>query len=679
VALAGLARRRALLVAGFGVAVTVGAFLLRFLAAPGSDLDPAAQRLLGRSPRLDAYWYTRTAIDLARGDLPAPMPRQFDRPVYTAYCHAVYALVGTSDNALPVPAMLAGAATVGLIFLVGLKGGFSPTVAGLAALFAATDWIAVLHDREPLIYSTVNVGLLLAVLLWLLGLARPTLFAAGWATLAVTVAGLKETALLALPGFVAGQIVAAGSPRRRRVVVLVGSAAAAAAALAAWVLAPDAARAFLHKLSARSVLPSLSFPRGWIAAFADLPQSLAVVGRFPAVGVLAFVGLVAVLLEGKTETLTRDAVFRRFLAAWLLGGALIVAGFAYRPTRYLLCLFPPAFLLAAHGAAVLAGRVSAPVRRGHRWTTVILFLAWWLGLAALWSFVQPLLPQAVLGWLPAALATAPGRFAGAAFAAALIAAYQGPTLSARARVRPAARYAVALVVFVFLTDGRNLYAQLSAPTYNDQAAQQSFAAIVGPGARVQGYAAYYLAVARGRRPVFDFSLRPQDLAANPSRSTHIVTLWIPELDYVERLMAERHAPLAVVADLVIEHERYRVYRRFDAAASGYRLTPFERARELESDDTTGAAAAYREIVAGGHADPAVLAYAGAAIARVAPVEGRRLLEKAVVLAPGYAIAYLKLADLLDGEGDRWQANAWRTEGAALLPHELILGFGPPPG
>ena len=81
------------------VALAAAAAGLRLLAAPGADLDATAREMLGRAPRLDAYWYPRAALDRTRGNPQEDVPTTFDRPLYTWYCRAVFAAAGASKKA----------------------------------------------------------------------------------------------------------------------------------------------------------------------------------------------------------------------------------------------------------------------------------------------------------------------------------------------------------------------------------------------------------------------------------------------------------------------------------------------------------------------------------------------------------------------------------------------------
>jgi len=107
----------------------------------------------------------------------------------------------------------------------------------------------------------------------------------------------------------------------------------------------------------------------------------------PAIAVLAAIGIVAVALEGDGNEADPRLVLRRVLVLWLVIGCAVVAGFSYRPTRYVLGLFAPAFLLAAHGARVLWTDAASPVRLGAVPRTLVLALVWWLGYASLYSWI----------------------------------------------------------------------------------------------------------------------------------------------------------------------------------------------------------------------------------------------------------------------------------------------------
>jgi hypothetical protein len=646
--------------------LAAGAAGLRLLAAPGADLDAAAREMLGRAPRLDAYWYTRAAVDRARGQPSADVPAAFDRPLYTWYCRTVFALTGTGERALAAPSIAAGAATAAAVVLLGRACGLG-AASWLAGLFAATSWISLLHDREPLVYSTVNLAFLLAVLAWARGLHRAAWFVPAW--LAVTAAALagKETVLLGAPALLAGHVLAHARTRRARAAAAAAAAAAGAAAAGlAWLLAPDLARAGAHKLAARFTLPDLPFPSGWVAALGDLPSTLAVIGRVPALAALAAVGVIAVALAGEGERSDRAHLLRRVLVLWLATGCTALAALSYRPTRYALGLFPPAFVLAAYGARVLWEERLSPLRLRGAARAAVLAVIWWLGLAGL------------LAWAGSALHAprweTPVRLAVAAALATFVALTQSAALERSPCLPASSRWAAALVAFVLVTDARGFLAHLRPVTRDDLAARRTFAACVGPGARVQGYAAHYLAVSPAYRVAFDFSLRPAALAAAPA--THLATLWVPELSLVERQMQAAGTPLHAVVDVVIGRERYRVYRLPAADRLGYALTPFERAQLAgEREDVAGAARLFSDLVAAGADDPAVLAYAGSAIARVDAGAGFPLLARAGALAPRNGVIAHLAAGAAAEAGSPDLAASLLARAAALLPHELLAGLG----
>lgn len=660
-------------------ALAMTAAAVRMAAAPGADLDTAAREMLGRAPRLDGYWYTRKAVDRARGIDPGAVPVTFDRPLYTLYCRAVFALTGTGEGAIAAPSIAAAALASAALVLVGRACGLGGA-AWLAGAFAATNWIAVLHDREPLVYATVNLAFLLVFLVWARGLRRPRWFAVAWLGVAAVAVGGKETVLLAVPALVVGHLLHGRRSPAARAAAAAGALAALVAATAlAWLVAPTLVASFAHKVAARFALPDVPFPAGWVVALGDLPATIAVVGRIPAIAVLAAVGIVAIVLEGKRDEPDPGQLLRRVLALWLVVGCVVVAGFSYRPTRYVLGLFAPAFLLAAHGVRVLWTGAAAGARLRPWSRTLALGAMWWLAYASLYAWLADALPVAVRNAMPALMWSPPVRLGIAAALAAFTALQQGAALAASGRVPQSRRWAAALAAFVLVTDARGFLAHCRPVTRWDVAARRSFESCVGPGARVQGYAAHYLAFAPAYRVHFDFAVRPAALKENVGGGTHLATLWIPELAYVERQMAAAGAPLHRVADVVVGSERYRVYRLSGAEARGYLLTPFERARLLEENGEVEAAAAlYRELAADDAADPTVLAYAGAGLARVAAGDGWALLARASAQAPRNGVILSLAAESAARAGAGDLSGSLLARAGPLLPHELVVGFGARP-
>jgi hypothetical protein len=638
----------------------------RLLAGPGTDLDDGLQMIIGRASRLDAYWYTRAAVDASRGRA-TETPTDFDRTPYTAWCRLVWAATGCRESTIALPAIASGALAAGLVVALGLAGGMPRMVAGAAGVFAATSWLAVFHDREPLIYSTTSVALLLVVLVWLIGFRWRPAFGLGWLLLVTVAVTLKETVLLAAPGLAVAQLFTVPGRRAKARLAAALVLAGAAGSAFAWWLLPSFAGPLWHKLAVRLAVDQTPLSFGWIARLGDIGQVLTVFARVPAIAALALVGASAVLLEPRDSG--RAWTFRKLLVVWVVLGCALAAGFAYRPTRYLLVLFPPTFLLAAHGFGLLAGITEGRLAVTPVRSRAVLFLAWWLGLAAAWNVL------AGQGWLVSGTSLRLGITAALAWLLGDVTAWR---LSGRVATAPAPRYAFALAAFVLVSDGRALLAHTANPTQDDTAARASFAAMVGPGARVGGYAAHYLAFGPQFEPVFDFQVNPDAIVANSSRLTHIATLWVPELTYVERLLAREGRPLHVIADLAIGRERYRVYRLHDSGARGYQISAFERARELtDAGLDESAAAAFLTLAAEHPVDPLVLAYAGAAIGRRDPLAGQRLLRDAVKAAPRSPFVHLMLADLVGRNGDRAGAELERELAARLLPHEIVAGSGVP--
>src|SRR5204862_7022594 len=89
--------------AGLFLAIFLTALVVRLAAGPGTDVPPFLRDFMGRATRLDAYWYTRSAVEATRGDTRTRMPAKFDRPVYTALCRAVFAVGGVSPRGLALP------------------------------------------------------------------------------------------------------------------------------------------------------------------------------------------------------------------------------------------------------------------------------------------------------------------------------------------------------------------------------------------------------------------------------------------------------------------------------------------------------------------------------------------------------------------------------------------------
>jgi hypothetical protein len=623
----------------FGAIVLLALFT-RLAAGPGTDVPPFLRDYLGRAPRLDAFWYTRPAVEAVRGAAPTQIPAKFNRPLYTALCRAVYAVAGTSPRALALPSIAAGALGAGLVFLLAARGGFRPGAAALAGVFAATCWQVWAHDREPLVYSTVNAAALAALLVWAEGLRAPPFFLAGWALLFAAAGAGKETVLLAAPGLAIAQWSAARSARARWLTLVALAAGGIAVVLLARWLAPAFFYDVAAKLESRTAIADLRVPGGFAAALAGIGESTGLATFMPGIGALVAVGAAATLLEGRPEPADRALAFRRMLVPWLFAGSLLVVFFAYRPTRYVLVLFPAACLLAAHGAAVLAGRAAAPVRRGPLASAAIVFGASWLVAWGVLTFFD-----GPLGRLGPGLFV-PAKLGIAGVIAAGTAAGRGPALAAAGRWKPVPWLGALLVLFALATDGVMLYRVVRAETHVDLAARRSFEAMVGRGARVEGYGAHYLAFDPDYTPIIFFEARPTSLLTNRPRATHLATFWFPELSYIERIMEAEGRPLAVVGDVSLCNGRFRIYRLPDAEEHGYAPTPFERARALEAAGRIEEAAGiYRDIARAPAADPVVLGYAGAAIGEVAPEEGERLLRRACAGAPWDPFALRALADL----------------------------------
>jgi hypothetical protein len=636
--------------------VLLGVLLLaigtRLWQPAGLDLPVAAESTLGRAPRVDAYWYVRPSIDIVRGiETDPPAPGFANRPLYRWWCAPFYWAAGTGVEALRLPSIVAAALACVLVVLLGRAAGLSLAWAAVAGALGAVGWLLTIHDREPLVYATLNAAMCAAALAWTRGLprngeatvragdggggaparggtSRQLWLTAGWCMAIAAAALLKETAAILLPAFAFAHAESLVGGERRRLHLVVFGAVAALVGLV-LVLFPEQWADVGDKLLKRSHLGALDTPGEWIDAFAELALRHPLSTASPVAWAAGFLGLAMVVLGGRPRDGDRAARVRRMLAVWCGLGAVAASLMHYRPARYTLLLVPPALVLAAYALAVLRGSIRCRVQvpRG-RAPVYVGLLCLMLATAALLA-----LERLTGAWGPVLPSWLPQRALRLGVAAAL-ATLGGVTLARwllRRGTWPA--WPRLALVLVAVTVGMELYAQKSMASLRldtDLRGRRSFEEVVGPGARVGGYGAHWFCLSEERTPAFRMRFSESRILENPGGLTHWVTFWVPELAYTERLAALAGRPLELVCDLPLTNEMWRVYRLAGAEESGYQLTPFERARRLEDRGRKEEArAAYLALVGEAVGRPGLQVPLAEALGRLDPAGGLRLLQKAV--------------------------------------------------
>ncbi|MCZ6795623.1 MAG: tetratricopeptide repeat protein [Planctomycetota bacterium] len=299
------------------------------------DADPPQGVSQDLSLSVDWSWYTAAAVDHARGR-ENDVHSSYDRPLFSAYARALYALLSpdlVTTNLLSVPAGIAAILLTALAasVLYGREGGI------LAALLLGGNHAFLVFNRAALLYSWV--ALVAALTLWLAVKGsrerRRVPVAAAWIVCISSALLLKEITLLVLPALVMGWPVKellTGSRKAHRWLLGAGLLAAFAAAFAV-----DLHATLLQKFHDYFLRDEAS---GLMDRLLTFETRSGLFGAAPCMVSLA-------LVSGLRRRVSREEAM---LLVHAVGGIVLFAPLSYSPLRYLLIFFPA---LAVLGAGVL--------------------------------------------------------------------------------------------------------------------------------------------------------------------------------------------------------------------------------------------------------------------------------------------------------------------------------------
>jgi hypothetical protein len=611
--------RRAL--AGIAVGLVVALAVSVRTAIPLAD--PPRWLTASYSALIDGPWYVSEAA--ARTGAPAfagaddptgGVPPWYRRPIYTAYCEAVYrAAGGARPETLALPAALAGAALAAAAY------GLLARAAGrgwalLAALFVGVDALATGWSRTAVPYTTVALGL--AAACGLAGAAaarggwgRAALGAAALALVAAAAWGLKAIALAALAPVAAILLSArtgegAGRGRGRR------------AALAALALAVTAAAAgLLLRAQIADGLARLRLYAGdlgvaaVIRRVAHLPVASGAVRLAPVAVALAIASPAILFRAGRADRGAGVGAAERGSVALVVLGLAVMGALQAPDAPYLLVFWPGVLVLAALSLRAIARGGAQPLARPGLAAFAVVTPIAFVALDALVEALgrTPRGPRAVaaaIGWFGdpyyldalrfgRTLAAAAAAGAGAAAIAAWRA-HDRASPPAPGRGRPA--LAAALAILHLAWQGALTGSLLARPEGTLVAAREDLGAMLPSGAVLGEHFAHALADGRGVRARY-FMVEPAqgDLLAEARAAgvTHLAAASDRWSALVRRRIAERapgaEAGRAEVASLYIGDVRVRIGRAPGVPAR----SAFERGRTaLDAGDLAAARLALEE-------------------------------------------------------------------------------------
>jgi len=558
------------------LAVALGV-LLRLLL-PG--VDGPAELEGTEAPLQDAFWYLEGAagtVEVGRELEPEPF---YDPPVWTHVARTWFRLAGVSWGSAHVLAGLVSCATLLLTWRVATAT-LGHLSAACAALALATLVPAVALGRSPLIYGPVGLALVVAAAAWLAGRRRPSpqrlaLEAAAWAVVLLAVAFVRPPA-----GALAGGLGLASLVRARRP----GPALAALAAVAltgglvVWAFDPFQVVAENRLRVERYLAPDLSVSALWLRCL-RLGVGTGLGPLAPALLAAAGLGTLVLLRGWRTlPPASREAAALAlgWAATFALGAVLL----DYRPLRYALVAAPPLALLGGVGVAGLV-RASRPSAPPPGWAVV---LGGGVGMVGGGNLLDLLRGGAAS--TPALLVAAG---VGAAVAGAGVAGALDRPLR---RVTPRLWHLLALGLGLGLAAPGALTALTVAlrPTWRARDAQAAVGRMLSPGASLAGPYASWAALGHGleRRRGAWIVLAPEAVRdasiarLRELRTTHLVLGLEPAVNAsVVRCFEEAGAPLELVGAFEAPLAGPVLIFRFAwASGGGYRLSPFERRREVD--------------------------------------------------------------------------------------------------
>jgi hypothetical protein len=234
---------------------------------------------------------------------------------------------------------------------------FGRRVALFTALFMSTNYLYLMYNRTPMVYTTLTCGLALALYLWQKGLQDPAWFFPSGCVTAASILFVKILGLALLPAELLGLILlgrrrfCTNQPNAFKPMILFGVGVLAVSST--WIFSIYLPRAQLLRihldLGIRTFSPSLGFIENLRFAVQSLLQFGIRSGFFiQMLPVFTFSYLYIFLRSTQllTKTLPHLALAEIVVITFLVGIISSLLASAYQPTRYLIVLIPPMSLIA---------------------------------------------------------------------------------------------------------------------------------------------------------------------------------------------------------------------------------------------------------------------------------------------------------------------------------------------
>ncbi len=260
--------RRALLWVALFVALGFGLRIWALGADPWLSLSGSNAEVM------DGPWYLAEAIDGRRGT-PVAVPAHYRLPLVTWSARPFFA-GGVSLERAHLWAASWGALLV--VFGAGAAwSGFGARAAPFAAAFLALGFIPVGYARTSVVYGPLAAALAGLIWLFVLGARRRWFAVLAWGALAAVAIGIKDTAIVAAPALLVGQLASSRRTWRTAGLIALGCVLGA---LALWLALPHRVEVVLGKAQGYfgRAAPLAVIKRMLRGGFASgfLPKSIAV-------------------------------------------------------------------------------------------------------------------------------------------------------------------------------------------------------------------------------------------------------------------------------------------------------------------------------------------------------------------------------------------------------------------
>jgi len=236
---------------------------------------------------------------------------------------------------------------------------FGKAAALLTALFMGVDFVYIMYNRTPMVYTPLTCGLALALYTWQRGIRRTVWFLVSGLALSVTILFLKALGLVLLPPLFLGLLVLTWRRHRARQGQLLSPLLLFVLGLiigsALWLLArgmslPSQGGGNVLNATVRTFEPSQGIEENVRFAVQSTLQfgvRSGVLLRMLPVFVLSYLYALFRATQALTKERPRLPLAEIVLLLFLLCAVLMLLASTYRPTRYYLVLIPPMCLLAS--------------------------------------------------------------------------------------------------------------------------------------------------------------------------------------------------------------------------------------------------------------------------------------------------------------------------------------------